>query len=212
MADIFDEVDDDLKKDRYERLWRDYGKYAIGAAIAVIAATAGWTGWNDHRQRQIGAEGERLMIATARGVSDPNEAIKELGVLGRDGNSGYAQLAGFYGAALKARQGDHVGAAAEFRVMSRSLKEPELRDVAELYGALAGAEKLTASEADALVAKFGAANSLWRFAAWEIAAIAALAGDDQARARGFYTRLADDLDAPPGQRARASELLQTLAP
>ena len=38
MADIFDEIDEELKKDRAQLLWAQYGKYVIGACLAVVLA------------------------------------------------------------------------------------------------------------------------------------------------------------------------------
>ena len=45
MADIFDEVEDDLKRDRMQLLWSKYGKYVIVAAVLVIAGVAGRQGY-----------------------------------------------------------------------------------------------------------------------------------------------------------------------
>ena len=40
MGDIFREVDEELKQDRYEKLWRQYGKFVIAGAVVVVAAVA----------------------------------------------------------------------------------------------------------------------------------------------------------------------------
>ena len=34
MADIFDEIDEELKQDRTKELWTRYGKFVIAAAAA----------------------------------------------------------------------------------------------------------------------------------------------------------------------------------
>ena len=36
MADIFDEIDEELKQDRTKALWTRYGKFVIAAATAVV--------------------------------------------------------------------------------------------------------------------------------------------------------------------------------
>ena len=36
MADIFDEVNEDLKRDQMQRLWSRYGKYMILATSVVV--------------------------------------------------------------------------------------------------------------------------------------------------------------------------------
>ena len=38
MADIFDEIDEELKKDKAQLLWARYGKFVIAAVAAVILA------------------------------------------------------------------------------------------------------------------------------------------------------------------------------
>ena len=41
MADIFDEVDEELRQERAARLWRQYGSWLIAAALAVVIAVGG---------------------------------------------------------------------------------------------------------------------------------------------------------------------------
>lgn len=36
MADIFDEIDEELKQDRAKQVWARYGKYVIAAAAAKL--------------------------------------------------------------------------------------------------------------------------------------------------------------------------------
>jgi len=36
MANIFNEVDEDIRKERYKKLWSSYGKYLIGLIISII--------------------------------------------------------------------------------------------------------------------------------------------------------------------------------
>ena len=37
MADIFDEIDEELKKDKAKLLWARYGKFVIAAVAAKVA-------------------------------------------------------------------------------------------------------------------------------------------------------------------------------
>ena len=36
MANIFNEVDEDIRKERYQNLWSKYGKYLIGSIVLII--------------------------------------------------------------------------------------------------------------------------------------------------------------------------------
>ena len=40
MADIFDEINEELKQDRMTALWKRYGKYAISVVVAVVAGVS----------------------------------------------------------------------------------------------------------------------------------------------------------------------------
>ncbi len=52
MADIFDEINEELKQDRQAVLWQRYGKYVIAVAvlvIAVVGARQGYVYWTEKR-------------------------------------------------------------------------------------------------------------------------------------------------------------------
>ena len=53
MGDIFREIDEELRQDRYERLWQSYGKYAIGIGMALVAAVIGWKAWQHYTITRI---------------------------------------------------------------------------------------------------------------------------------------------------------------
>ncbi|MBV9138099.1 MAG: hypothetical protein JO357_13665, partial [Hyphomicrobiales bacterium] len=42
MSDIFREVDEDVRRDRFERIWKQYGNLIVAAALVVVAAVGGW--------------------------------------------------------------------------------------------------------------------------------------------------------------------------
>jgi len=42
MSDIFQEVEEDVRRERYEQLWKKYGNYMVAAAIVVVMAVGGY--------------------------------------------------------------------------------------------------------------------------------------------------------------------------
>ena len=50
MADIFDEINEELKHDRMTALWRRYGKYVIAFVIAVVAGVSLTQGYSYYTQ------------------------------------------------------------------------------------------------------------------------------------------------------------------
>ena len=55
MADIFDEINEELKQDRMSALWARYGKYLIavaGLVIAVVVFTQTYKQWQANQNEQ----------------------------------------------------------------------------------------------------------------------------------------------------------------
>src|SRR5262245_27658910 len=54
MSDIFQEVEEDVRRERYEQLWKKYGNYVIAAAAVLVLAVGGYQAWvaYDNSQRQ----------------------------------------------------------------------------------------------------------------------------------------------------------------
>lgn len=40
MSDIFQEVEEDVRRERYEKLWKKYGNYIIALAVLIVAGVA----------------------------------------------------------------------------------------------------------------------------------------------------------------------------
>lgn len=212
MADIFTEVDEDLRRDRAERLWKAYGRYVIALAVAIVLATGAWAWWTDHQRRQSAAEGERFFGALASlDMDNPGPTIAALDDLRRDAKSGFRVIALLHEAGLKARARDIAGALALYDgIAADSAVAQEFRDAATVLAALVLVESRPAAEIDTRLAKLSAAGSPWRFSALEISAAAALREGTAQRARDLYARIADDPAAPQGLRARAAEMLQAI--
>ena len=45
MSELFDEVDEDVRRDQLKKLWERYSIFIIGAALLIIAAVGGWRGY-----------------------------------------------------------------------------------------------------------------------------------------------------------------------
>jgi hypothetical protein len=66
------------------------------------------------------------------------------------------------------------------------------------------------AEAEQAAQNLQAAGSPFRNSGREVEALAALRAGDTSRARDVYRAIADDLNAPPGLRQRAAEMLAAL--
>src|SRR4051794_29214711 len=59
MADIFREIDEDVRRDRALDAWKKHGNKFIWLAILIVLATAGWTAYQRWQLSQSEAAGAR---------------------------------------------------------------------------------------------------------------------------------------------------------
>ena len=212
MADIFQEVDEELRQENYLKLWRKYGGVLIGVVVAIIVVTAVYVGWRDYRTAQRLEEGARFVEAVDLAASEQTEAaLAALASLAQEADTGYATLASLRQAALLADGGDVAGAVAIYdRIAADADVDRGFRDLAVILSTLS---TLETSAPDAMLARLGPLTSEgnpWRHTALELSALVAQRTGDAGRAREIYAGLADDAEAPPSLRSRATEMLATL--
>ena len=113
MADIFKEVDEDLRRDNLEKLWKKYSFQIIGMVVAVVLAVAGVQGWQAYDLDQRGKLSDRYGAALDLAQDgDTAAGLDALIDMSEASDSGYAGLAAFEEARLRVESGDTAGAIA----------------------------------------------------------------------------------------------------
>ncbi len=213
MSDVFQEVDEEVRRDSMLRLWKRYQFYAVAAAVLIVAATGAVSYWRYHDLQQREAEGVRYAAALDQARAGKYaEAADALIALSKDAHAGRAVLARFEAAALRTRAGDEAAAVTLYDAIAKdSSVDPIYRDLATV---LWGLQALDTSDAQVIIdrmAPITQADDPWHCSAIEVTAIAHLKAGDRVAARKDYQRLSDDLTAPQGMRARAAEMVAALA-
>jgi hypothetical protein len=213
VADIFQEVDEELRRENYAKLWQRYGKYVIALAIGIVLVTAGVWRWQEYRLHLRQEEGARYASALdlARQGKD-KEAADAFAEVAKQAGGGHRVLARLEEGALKARAGDNAGALAAYDALAAdSGADPIYRDVARLLAAQCALKSGDAAAAVERVKPLTSASNPWHASALELTALADLKSGNKTEARVIYQRLADDLAAPQSLRARAAEMITALA-
>ncbi len=211
MSDIFNEVDEDLRRDRALRLWQKYGNYVLAVAVLIVVGTAGFVTWRDYERRQAEAGALKYVSALDQArAPETTGGSAALESVVREGPAGYAALARLHEAALRERSDPKV-AADQYRAIAVDTRvTPEIRDAATLLATLLTVEETDPATIERQVAALAAPGNPWRHVAWEAAALAAAKAGNSEQARTLYARIADDPDAPAGLRGRAAEMLAAL--
>lgn len=207
MADVFREVDEEVRREQLLKLWQRHSKHVIGAVAAVVVlalAIFGWREWQE--QRRI----ERANSYLAAAALSPAEAVEALEELGGTGG-GYAVLSRLRRAASLAELDRKAEALAAFDEIARDRDVPQpYRDLAVLLYAQNGLGQTDAADIARRLEPLTAAENAWRFTALELTALAELSAGNGSKARVLFLTIADDPGAPAGLRGRAAEIAGTL--
>jgi hypothetical protein len=216
VVDIFDEVEEDLRAERAEKLLKKYAWLLIAMAVATVAAAAGWQLWTRYQARQDAATAVRF-VAAQNAAEKPGaaraEEIAAFDQLAGGGPEGYKTLARLRAASLKADAGDLQGAEALWNeVASDSGADRLLRDFASLMAASRDLDHGDPAQLRARLAPLAEPDNAWSSLAREQLALLDLRQAKVDDARKTLQALSIDIEAPSGLRARASALLGGLGP
>jgi hypothetical protein len=212
LADIFQEVDEDLRRDQAAKLWRRYGSFVIAGAIAIVVATGAYVAWKDYRTKKLMADGDAFVHAVLlRSAGQTRQAADAFGALAENAHGGYGMLARFNQAALLAERGEAAEAVKIYDQLAKSAPDSALRDLATVCSVSLSLESVDPNELKTRLNPIAAPDNPIRHSARELLAVLALRANDKATALELFKELAADKTAPSGIRSRAELMLQALS-
>ncbi len=212
MVDVFDEVEEQLRQDRYQEALKKWGPIVGGVALAIILVAAGWQWWVASRVAQAEAASMAYLAAVDQ-IIEEETALAQAGLqaLSEDGNAGYRTLALLQRAGLALDEGDRETAATYFDEAASSTSEPLLRDLAQLKSVWARWDELSFADIEIRLSPLAADSAPYRFLARESIGAAALRAGDLERAESEYQILAFSFEVSDALRRRAQEALAAIA-
>ncbi|MGJ3231521.1 MAG: tetratricopeptide repeat protein [Oceanicaulis sp.] len=212
MVDVFDEVEEELRRERYQAALRRYGPWVAGAAAAIVLGAAGYQffEWNTGRT-SAEASDQYQVAAEALAAGDTNTADAAFMELAEDGPRGYAALALLRRGEIALQRGDAEEAARFFNAAAERAPEPMTRQLATYKAVLAQFDTLSYDDVRVRLTPLTEGDAPFGALARELIAAAAMRAERWDEARGAYELLAVSLDAPPGLSRRAAEALTYIA-
>lgn len=212
MSELFDEVDEEVRREQLKKLWDKYSIYIIALAFLIVAGVGGWRGYQYLEAKKAAEAGAAFDRAVE--LADQNkhaEAEAAFADLAAKAPSGYRILARLRTAAEVAAR-DKAAAAKMFDDIAAdsSVATPE-RDLARIRAAQLLLETTTYPNLLLRLEPAAAAGATFRHSARELLALSAWRANDATATRQWLDMIANDGDTPPGLRSRA-EALQALLP
>ncbi|MDB5366975.1 MAG: hypothetical protein JWM77_2902 [Rhodospirillales bacterium] len=209
MTDIFDEVDDDLRRDRMAAFWKRWGGLVLAAAIIVVLATAALTFWKRSQAAQRAEATAALAQAVSAGATDPKATADQLAAYAAKADVSHARLAVLEEAAARAQAGDPVGSAALYDRVAEDRNADQLaREAAALRAATLRFDQLPPADVIKALQPLAAPNAPFSPLARELIALATAKQGDRAQAAKLFDELAQDQATPAGVAQRAREMAQ----
>ena len=210
MDDIYLEIDEDLRRERMQKLWQKYGAAILGGAFLIVVATAGISYWRSvqlaHAIEDTAAliEVEKRPPAEAPAISADAFSSFADSVHGKH----HAMLAYFHEAAKRMEAGDKSAAVAIYdKLAADENNSDSYRNIATLMSVQSQINDGDAAKLQERLKPRLKIDNSFRFSALEMSALLAQKAGDLAKGRELLQQLADDKDASDVTRRRAKLLL-----
>jgi hypothetical protein len=212
VSELFDEVDEDVRRDQLKKVWDQYSIYIVACALLIIAAVGGWRGYQYVEGKKAAEAG--VAFDKAVELSEANkhsEAEAAFNSLAATAPSGYRLLARLRAAGEVASHDPKAAVKLYDDIAAdRSVGALE-QELARVRGAQLLVETSGYPNMLSRLEPSTAPGATFRHTARELLALSAWRANDTTAARKWLDMIANDGETPPGLRSRA-EALQALLP
>ena len=212
MSELFDEVDEEIRREQLKRLWDKYSIYIIALALLIIAAVGGWRGYQYLEAKKAAEAGEafnRAIELSEQGKHE--EAEKAFADLAAKAPYGYRLLSRFRAAGEVANRDPKAAAKIFDELAADSSVGAEQQELARIRAAGLLVDSATYPDMKRRLERDTVPEATFRHTARELLALSAFRANDTTAARLWLDQISADADTPPSLRSRA-EALQALLP
>jgi hypothetical protein len=210
LSDIFREVEEDVRRERFEQIWKQYGDYIIAGAALIVIAIAGYELWQRYEQNQTLKASETFIAAQQLAESgNMSQATAAFTVVAKDAPEGYAKMARLSQAGALLVSGQHGEAVMIYKSIA-SDDSGVIGGIARIRAGWVLATDGPRSDLDSVLAPLTDPTSPWRFSAREILAYADYHAGNSAKAQSEFRSLANDGAATVAMRSRSEAMANFL--
>ena len=212
MADIFHEVDEEVRREQLKKLWDRYSIYLIALAVLIVAGVSAWRGYEYWVAKKAAAAGAAFEAAAALNQQGKfAEAEAAFAKVAVEAPAGYRVLARMRaaGALAQVKPADAIKAYDE--LSADASVGTTWQDLAAMRAGMLLVDTAQLAEMQRRLAPLAEPTRSFRHTARELLALSAWRNRDLAAARRYLDMIATDAETPPGTRARAEVLSGLIA-
>jgi hypothetical protein len=212
VTDIFQEVDEEVRREQLKKVWQRYGNYIIAGCLLLVVGVVGWRGYDwleAKRAAESGAAFEQAVTLAESGK--PQEAEAAFAKLANDGTAGYRVLSRLREAAELAQSDPKAAIKAYDEIAADRGAGQVMQDLAALRAGLLLADQAPYADMRSRLEPLTGAGRPFRYSARELLALSAWTHGDVNAARQWTDAIIGDPQTPPSARSRAEVLAQLIA-
>jgi len=212
VSDIFDEVDEEVRREQFKKLWDRYGNLVVVLAVLIVAAVAGWRGyqyWQEQKAVEAGVQFTAAALLAEQGKHE--EAEKAFARVASEGTAGYRVLARLREAAELAARDTKAAVALYDDIAANSSTGQPLKDFAAVRAAMLLLDSAPLAEINRRLEPISGAGAPFRHSARELLAFASWKAGDTAAVRKWTALIRADKETPVSLRQRVEVLLSLAA-
>ncbi|RDV01859.1 tetratricopeptide repeat protein [Undibacter mobilis] len=215
MADIFNEVDEEVRREKLKALWDRYSLVIIAVAVLIVAGIGGWRAYEYYVGQKASVAGAAFEDAVTLSEQGKHaEAEKAFAKVAGEAPKGYAVLARFRAAAelAAANPGKPEEAVKAYgAIAADGSLGPLWQDLAAVRAGLLLVDSAPYADLRSRLEPITAAGRPYRHTARELLALSAFRANDVAETRRYIDMISADAETPPGSRQRVEVLSALIA-
>jgi hypothetical protein len=212
VADIFQEVDEEVRREQLQKLWDRYGNLLIAACVLLVAGVGAWRGYEYWQVKKAGESGLAFEQAVTLAESGKHkEAEAAFAKIAASGTAGYRVIARLREASELAQTDKKAAVTAYDALAADKSAGQVIEDLAAVRSGLLLVDSTPYSQMRERLEPLTAADRTYRHSARELLAFSAWKSGDLTTARKWTDMMMTDPETPSGTRSRAQILSELIA-
>lgn len=211
MSDVFEEVDEDIRRDRMKKLWKTYGPWVIGVCAIIILAVGGAKGYESY-QLSKSVEASNAYIAYVEALKSEADSAEALKTLEATGHKSYNFLGKMSQADAFASDKNIIEAVKVYDIIAFDNALPQNdRDIAAIKAVYLLIDSASFDDIKKRLEQLNVVENAFRFQARELIGLSAYKNGEYKEAQSIFSELSQNAQTPNSIRTRATNMLALLA-
>jgi hypothetical protein len=208
VSDIFNEVDEELRREQLKKLWDRYGILIITLAVLFVAAVGGWRGyqwWEAKKAAEAGSAFDAAVLLSEQGQH--KEAETAFAKIAADGTPSYRVLAKMREAATLASQDAKAAVAIYDSIAADRAIDQMQRDLAMMRATFILVDTASYDVIKNRIESLAAESRPFRHSARGLLALSAWRAGNTAETRRWTDMVLADPQTPSSTRGQVEMLI-----